>query len=90
MTFHHEICSASIPNFSTKIFQRYVGTKFLHKDFKEDIISGLRMLGGSWSDMTGMNKCANKALMVYWVIMGSGTGASQSYSWAATSKPTYS
>lgn len=32
------------------------------------------MLGGSWSDMTGVNKCANKALMVYWVIMGSDTG----------------
>lgn len=52
--------------------------------------NGLRMLGGSWSDKTGMNKCANKALMVYWVIMGSGIGASQSNSWAATSKPTYS
>jgi len=48
------------------------------------------MLGGSWSDMTGMNKCANKALMVYWVIMGSDTGASQSDSWTATSQPTYS
>lgn len=77
-------------NFSTKILQRYVDTKFLHKDFKEDISCGLGMLDGSWSDMTGVNKCANKALMVYWVIMGSDTGASQSYSWAATSQPTSS
>jgi hypothetical protein len=71
-------------------FQRYIGTKFLHRDFKEDIRSGLKMLGGSWSSMTVLNKCANKALVVYWVIIGSGIGSSPSDSWAATFKPTYS
>lgn len=76
--------------FLCKDFSKVCGHQFLHKDFKEDTRSGLRMLGGSWSDMTGMNKCANKALMVYWVIMGNGIGASQSDFWAATSNTTYS
>lgn len=76
--------------FLHKDFSKVCSYQFFHKDFKEDTRSGLRILGGSWSDMTGMNKCANKALMVYWVIRGSGIGASQSDSWAATSNPTYS
>jgi hypothetical protein len=68
-------------------FQRYIGTKFLHKDFKEDIRSGLKMLCGSWSSMTVLNKCANKALMVYWAIIGSGIGSSQSDSWQLLLNP---
>lgn len=34
------------------------------------------MLGGSWFDMIGLNKCVNKVFMVYWVIIGRGTGVS--------------